>query len=223
VSLGVPKAFARGFRWRAPRVLAALAALALTVRAAPAQPVEDFVDPRIDASARFVFWSHPRLNLHHFLYQWANAELTESGLRPVEVSERGALAGLSEEESARWNAAVAFYRQHLAERSLVFDHGMIELRDELVGLRGVGPLGGLSGELPGAMQAAVDVESIYRRVWWPAHDAANRAWVGAVLPALRASEQDLITRLAVALGLPLSIISSFIGIIIGAASGYYGG
>jgi hypothetical protein len=174
------------------------AALAAGVTAQP--PAADFVDPRIDFTARFVFWSHPRLNLHHFLHQWAIADLTDDGLRPVEVPEREALGGLSAEERGQWLAAVAFYREHLAERSLVFDYGMIELRDQLTGLGGVGPLGGLRGELAEAERVMLGVEVIYGRVWWAAHDAANRAWTAAVLPALRSSEQDLVARLAVALG-----------------------
>lgn len=157
-------------------------------------------ESQVDTSAHFAFWSDPRINLHHFLHQWANADLTDGGLRPVEVAERDEFSTLSEEERDEWLAAVAFYRESLAERSLLFDDGMVALRDELAGFTGVGPVGGLRGELAEAVGVVERALPVYQRVWWAKHDTANRAWIAAVLPALRATEHDLAPRLAVAFG-----------------------
>jgi hypothetical protein len=176
-------------------LLAAAGAVGSAASAQAAAP-----NPHVDASARFDFWSDPRVNLHHFLYQWANADLTDGGLRPVQVAERDDLATLSEEERGEWLAAVAFYRENLAERSLLFDDGMVALRDGLAGFAGVGPVGALRGELAEAVSVVERALPIYQRTWWAEHDAANRAWVTAVLPVLRVTEQDLVPRLAVALG-----------------------
>jgi hypothetical protein len=118
----------------------------------------------------------------------------------VEVAERDELSTLSEENRGEWLAAVAFYRDNLAERSLLFDDGMVALRDELAGFAGVGPVGSLRGKLAEAVGVVERALPLYQRAWWAQHDAANRAWIAAVLPALRATEHDLAPRLAVAFG-----------------------
>jgi hypothetical protein len=158
--------------------------------------------PRVDETARFVFWSEPRVNLHHFLYQWASAELAEQAgaLRQIEVPEREAIGALDEGDRSAWLEAVAFYREKLAPRSLLFDDGMVALRDALAGLRAPGRIAELEGDLAAAVGVIAKAEPVYRRFWWRQHDGANRAWISAVVPMLRQVEQDFVPRLAAAYG-----------------------
>lgn len=120
------------------------------------------------------FWP----NLHHFAYE--QALLTADP--PRTRGSRGEVAtsdGLSAEEEQAWASTVSFYRDSLIDRDLLFD-------DELIALDRI--LGGLTTDADAeALVAAGVPESIaallagaapvYRRRWWPVHDAANRRWM----------------------------------------------
>ncbi|MEM7588316.1 MAG: hypothetical protein AAF560_33320, partial [Acidobacteriota bacterium] len=152
----------------------------------------------------FTFHSDIEVCLHHFVYRWAKKEAMEAGtipkrypeptLRDVDVA---ALAKLSDEERAIWDGALGHYRDQVAGRSILFD-------DELVKLRNV-----LAGELDAS--ALAEAESItfeqieallpvYRRVWWPRHDAENRQWVAAVIGDVIRFERPIAERITRAYG-----------------------
>src|SRR6266545_3420666 len=147
----------------------------------PGQPA-----PPPAGSQVFTFANDPWVNLHHFLYQWARAEAPapgpgRRGPRPVEVAERSRMAELSPE---------------LSQRDLLFDEGMVDLRSRIVQISAHPE--SLSS-LPHA-EVYEPAMAVYRRHWWPAHEAANRAWIDKVRPKLETFGPALARRLEEAYG-----------------------
>lgn len=143
------------------------------------------VAPRPPERSPFAFHSNFWLNLHHF----------------VRAAGRGmpAPAELSAAERGIWDEGVAFYRDRYSERDLLFDDGMVEIKKALRTIEGTTSLGAapLDPELKSTLER---LAPIYRAHWWPAHDAANRAWIAAVEPLLSEHGAALSRRVAASYG-----------------------
>lgn len=172
-----------------PRPLPTLA-LAVTLALSCLLPAPAAVAAPVAASERFAFHGDPWINLHHLLYQWAVADevaaaraegdeaLRRRGLWAVAVPERGELSRLSEAERRTWNDALRVYVEHAVDRNLLFDDTLWAFRNALAtGDPGPAELAPLHAALGAAMP-------VYRRHWWPAHDAANRRWIADLVPLL---------------------------------------
>jgi hypothetical protein len=122
------------------------------------------------------------LNLHHFLYVLGRAEAklpdaTEpSVVHAPEEMQRG-LGGLTPEERDAWAGAVRFYAAGPSRQSSL-DDPMLAIARTLADLDDAPnlPDGALEGSLRATLERAAP---IYRKAWWPAHVAANRAWRSA--------------------------------------------
>lgn len=153
------------------------------------------------AASHFAIANDPWINLHHFLYHWARAEAPapEPGPRrtpPVEVAERSQTSALTPEERQVWGAAVSYYQRELSQKDLLFDQGMVDLRSQIA------RISAHREALSGLPHAAVfePAMAVYRKHWWPAHEAANRAWIDQLQPKLARFEPILAPRLAEAFG-----------------------
>jgi hypothetical protein len=155
--------------------------------APPAPPPALAASPSREAVAvagPFALHSAFRVNLHHFLYVLTRARKGLDSQRPAvtrALAETGDLARLSAEERAGWDRALAHYAAEIAVRDAVFDEMLVEAKAGLVGC----PDGVLlrSCGVPEAMARALeDAAPAYRRLWWPAHDRANREWIAGVTP-----------------------------------------
>jgi hypothetical protein len=131
------------------------------------------------------FW----LNLHHFLYVLGRAEAQMSDASqptvagaPSEVER--VVRSLTADEQRTWASAVTTYAIGLSlktalENPMPAIARTLEQADDRPTLSGVG--------LDPALVAVLDQAApVYRKTWWPAHRAANRAW--------RSSIQALIDR-----------------------------
>ncbi|HEX7796247.1 MAG TPA: hypothetical protein VF456_17920 [Vicinamibacterales bacterium] len=171
-------------------VAAAVFAIFLATGSAQSDtPIAEVAQLRMYSS----FWE----NLHHFLYVAAWARRTS-----IPVTQRLAMPlpqepapSLTAAEQAAWAEAVDFYDRTIASRDLLFD-------DELTRIKIA--LGEAGDTLDGAPIAEplrailLQAAPIYRKYWWDAHDAANRAWIEQVsrqTSPLAESIIDRITRL----------------------------
>jgi hypothetical protein len=147
---------------------------------APASP-----PPQLRQQQIFEFHSHFWLNLHHF------ARAVARGLP--------ARADLAGAEGSAWDGGVALYRERYADRDLLVDDGMVEIKEALRQVEGESSLAGapLDPELKLTLER---LAPIYRAHWWPEHDAANRAWIAAVQPLLSSHGEALARRVADAYG-----------------------
>jgi hypothetical protein len=92
------------------------------------------------------------------------------------------LGALSPELRLGINDALAYYERHLAPLD-VFDRRMLAIKTRLGDLEDSTALrpGAVEDSLSAVLEAAAPA---YRALWWPRHDAANRAWAAAVMPLL---------------------------------------
>ena len=163
------------------KVAAAVVVALLAAATAPAQTPAAV--PRFDYHSGF--W----LNLHHVLYH-------EAGRKdPVPT------AGLTDEQTRAWTAAVAAYREKFVKRDLLFDQEMIDVKDRLGDLEAAASLrdSGLPADLVAALEQAAPV---YRARWWAEHDRANRAWIEHVTKLVERHGAALAADLAVAYATP---------------------
>ena len=119
---------------------------------------------------RSAFW----INLHQFLHATA---------RGGDAPPPAAGGPLTPAERQAWERALALYRRDYARRDLLFDQGMVRIN---LALSAAGNAPHLAAPtLPAALVSALEAAApVYRAHWWPAHDAANRAWIAAVTPRL---------------------------------------
>jgi hypothetical protein len=163
--------------------------------------IESFGDCHRTESERFVFYSDPWINLHHFLFQWArNVPQPRLGepYMAIEVPESQQIGDLDERERAAWDRAVRFYRERLASQDLVHDSDLIALRDPLAA---IACSGGTPDDIAaGQRMALLDAMPVYRRHWWPGHLARNLDWIERLSRVLPLYETVLAGRLAGAYG-----------------------
>jgi hypothetical protein len=170
--------------------------LALTFPAAPLFADENR-DTVVASTDRFEFHSNPRVVLHHFLVAWAAADHDEWPPYALPIAERGYWrAVLDDEEERAWMAAAETYAASRG-RSVVFDQGLIALRDWAAGTAMKESIPEPDRPLADALEKALP---LYQRHWWRAHDASNRAWIESLSAALRAIENDVPQRLEAAYG-----------------------
>lgn len=148
---------------------AALLALCCTVPAVfgatAAEPVAEPVAAPAAAQARvrFDFHSGFLMNLHHFLFNLATHPAAVDVLDPA--------------DAAALRAPLAFYRARYAGRDLLSDDPMPAIKRALSvpGDARRDPAGlGLPQDLADTLRTAAPV---YAAHFWPADDAANRAWI----------------------------------------------
>lgn len=120
----------------------------------------------------FHFHDPVGMNLHHFLYWTALPHRRETGGQPfLEWPE-----SLGAAERTTVDRAVAVYRQRFHDQDLLFGQELYRIKIELARHDG----GDTFDELDIPPDVAATLEAtlpIYRRHLWPAHHAANRAWI----------------------------------------------
>lgn len=160
--------------------LLAAALLSLPLRTGAAAPPV----PPAAAPALFAFHSNFWLNLHHFLYVTARARRGLDGRRPgvaAALADTAGVGALPAADRDVWERAIAYYDSTIAQRDVLFDSGMVAINDRLTHTDSASSLrgSGIDPALAGALESAAPV---YRRLWWPRHDAANRSWQATLEP-----------------------------------------
>ena len=166
------------------------------------QPMPPLPSPhQLPRSELFTFHSDVFLNLHHFLYRWAQAGPgadTSSLDRRIRLrdEDRQVHAALSSAERAQWDKAIGYYRLGMIERDLLFDDEMVALRDCLV------MAGNFCDRIAERDQDTLDLLNetmpVFRRHWWERHNDENRAWINVQIPLARAHEAQIAARVAAA-------------------------
>jgi hypothetical protein len=136
----------------------------------------------VASTDRFAFSSDLRVNLHHFLYEWARADLEMPTSRPL-LPERADVHGLDDHELAAWRQAVDYYKDTVVTRHASPErlrHYLDQIaRPDLA-----------STSIAEVLQAAMPV---YQKWWWAEHHRLNRAWAEAVATILRRHEAAFVS------------------------------
>lgn len=132
------------------------------------------------------FW----LNLHHFLYVLGRVEAKMPDIKREAVvnapaDEAAGLASLTEAERLVWREAVSFYAKGLSRQDTVFDRSLVTVTNTMRRADATRPASALPIDpaLAGVLDRAAP---LYRKAWWPQHNAANRAWLQAMQAPLKA-------------------------------------
>ncbi len=140
------------------------------------------------------FW----INLHHTLYVQARQSRDGRG----GVSSTSATTRRTASERLAWDAAVSYYQANYADKDLLFNTELIELKNQLADFESCDELSGtkqktcdagLPAKLTKILEAAAPV---YRAHEWPSHDRANRIWIAGVAPLVREKGLSLAERLS---------------------------
>jgi len=121
------------------------------------------------------FW----LNLHHFLYVLGRAQngtrdaTREAVANAPHDSEQG-LTKLTPAEQETWRRTISFYADGLSRKDVVFDDPLPALSLSLARLGDASSPPSLKADAE-LLQTLQQAAPIYRKVWWPAHHAANQA------------------------------------------------
>ncbi len=134
----------------------------------------------------FAFHSNFWVNLHHFLYATARARKgMEAGraIGPMALADTAGVGALAAGDRAAWDSAVAYYESTLVKRDLLFDSTMVAINNTLATMDDARSTRGMALD-PGLARALDRAAPVYRALWWPRHDAANHAWIGALAPLI---------------------------------------
>ncbi len=104
---------------------------------------------------------------------------------------------MTPDERATWNHAVAVYERDFASRDLLLDNGMTMIKLGLVDRDDQLTDAPYDSELKSLLLSAAP---IYRRYWWPAHDAGNRAWIADAVGRTTKYAPAIISRLTALYG-----------------------
>jgi hypothetical protein len=143
----------------------------------------DFV-PVFSADNLFEFHSGFWINLHLFLYEQAAIATAGPHGTPHEAelsTDASMSAGLSEDESKAWSAALVYYRAKILRHDPASDDDMLKIKNRLEDNEG--ETSADRTDLDPALITVLDAAApVYREHWWLLHDASNQAWIKAVMP-----------------------------------------
>lgn len=165
-------------------IAALLIAPCLTAVARAGQPP---LDSRVKTDqAIFDFHSSFWINLHHFLLPVARRrDQLKAKPSAAPASTDAQTATLTLEQQRAWDATLDYYIESgLIKRDVLFDEKMVTIKSRLAEMESSVDLqkANLEPEFKAALERAAVV---YRAVWWPPHDKANRDWVAAVSPKVQ--------------------------------------
>lgn len=150
--------------------------------------------PMRDGSAQalplFDFHSAFWLNLHHFLHAQARDDAPRADQLPDSAANH---------EREVWSAAVEGYRTRFGQRSLLFATPLVRLKHRLAAAESDESL--RSTDIDTDVRALLESAApIYRRYWWPAHDAENRRFIAVSTASIGQYGTAIAPRLAASFG-----------------------
>ena len=162
--------------------------------------------PTSDAVPFLGFHSDFWLNLHHFLNVQARAQLgTPDSRLPVmlsAVADPPTIPFATETARSDWNEAIGIYADAVAKWSISSDSALVDLDYHLAGLAS-SPVQTIAydPQIPSIIRRALVLAApAYAARWWPAHDAANRAWIASARAMINGSSPAIQPTIESALG-----------------------
>jgi hypothetical protein len=138
------------------------------------------------------FW----LNLHHFLYVLGRARMgtPDSGREAVRhaTEDVDGMDALDKPQLLAWDAAIDYYKTTLSPKDAVFDEELVKVTRAMAAY---------PKDVPAALRAVLDrAAPIYRRIWWPRHERANRERIAELETLLNAHGRPIAAAVAKAWG-----------------------
>lgn len=136
-------------------------------------------------AAPFEFHSGFWINLHHFLYLQA---------LPSRATRLSPLSAMSGPDRKIWDEVVTLYRDTMVQRDFVSDANLQHIDTYLAKMESATEIGSetIGSDVATALTRAAP---IYRRYWWPQHDAANQFWIKLAQPLVMSLAEQMRTQL----------------------------
>jgi hypothetical protein len=148
----------------------------------------------IAKSEYFEFHSNYWINIHHFLYQQAQGsqvkKLIEDGNHLLNIGEDSIRLILSLSESEKLARAIKYYNDHLTEKSL---SKLSDIRTWLENQSHQEPI--TDTLFTSIYKILNDFSHVYKRHYWPRHNAQNAQVLSAHLKVIKQVEKDAISKL----------------------------
>lgn len=158
-----------------------------------------------DFIRQFRFESKLWPNLHHFLYvlaRWRNntPDRFRVAVRQAPLDVEG-FDGLPASDRQAWDEAVAVYQIHAAPLDISYGK-LVDVNYALADLPAVAPLD-QAADIPVEIRKALEKAGpVYRKLWWPRHNAANQLWTKQLRPQVEQFGPRLADQLAAAFRRP---------------------
>lgn len=150
---------------------------------------------------QFRFESKLWPNLHHFLYvlaRWRNnsPDRFRAAVRQAPLDVAG-FDGLPGADRQAWDEAIAAYQIHAAPLDISYGK-LVDVNYALADLPAAAALDKATG-VPAEIRKALEkAEPVYRKLWWPRHNAANQTWIDQLRPQVEQYGPRLANQLAAA-------------------------
>jgi hypothetical protein len=148
---------------------------------------------------QFQFESKFWLNLHHFLYILGRARNGASDRGRVAVKEApldtAGFDALPEFQRRAWEQAVGIYQVQASPLDIGYG-SLVDVNYAVANLPESGPIEDVKGDPPELRGALAEASPVYRGLWWPRHDAANREWISQLTPQVERYGPRIKERLA---------------------------
>lgn len=148
------------------------------------------------SSKYFVFQSSVQLNAHLFLYSKALAckfgKAANDSLAFYALKDKW--SSLSETERSSLNSTLRFYKDSLLSKDLLFDSLMRSFQDHLSSDSQGKPKFKLAWQAS-TFDVIRSFQPCFSRVYWPAIDSANKAWLAAHKASVTAMEASVVPEL----------------------------
>jgi hypothetical protein len=144
------------------------------------------VDDTVLSTNRFTFQSNFWINLHHFLYQWANTRNEPD----EQIAEEVEIELLAPDERDAWERGIGYYQRVVIERGIL-DTLQGPLIAQLIEL-GIDQVEAVGALPDSTARTLAELMPIYRSRWWEKHDRTNREWIQQLQPLLERHEETLV-------------------------------
>lgn len=154
-----------------------------------------------ELTRQFQFESKLWPNLHHFLYTLARARADAPDRNRVAVRnaplDTDGFDALPAGRRKIWDDAVEAYRVHAAPLDIAFGK-LVDVNYAVADLPAGEPIDNAK-DIPPELRAALrSAGPIYRDVWWPRHNAANRVWRDKLRPLVEQYGPKIVPQLVAA-------------------------
>ncbi|MBK7870121.1 MAG: hypothetical protein IPJ74_05245 [Saprospiraceae bacterium] len=149
-------------------------------------------DKPVASTTKFDFYNHYWTNLHHFLYGKAQKTPFDITLDSIE---NVIILNLKEEDRKVYDRALDFYKKYLAERSLLRDEVMVNIRACLIPFKDT--------EVPNCKELEPehitlfkDFDVVYKKYFWKLHSNQNVKILNQHLKTIQQTEKAIFEEIA---------------------------
>jgi hypothetical protein len=157
----------------------------LTSAAAMRLAAQEPASPSARLLSQFHFESKLWPNLHHFLWNLGRARNAAPEIERVAVRQAPkdieGFDRLPAPQQKAWAEALALYQAHAAPLNIGFG-SLVDVNYAVADLPAGRPIEQAKDIPDPIREALAKAGPVYRALWWPRHDSANRAWIAQLIP-----------------------------------------